>query len=255
MNSPIELKVMICDDINEIRQVLKLMVESQEGFNVCSMASNGNEAMELFTATKPDVVLLDVDMPEKSGIDVARFIHDIDPRVHIIFATAHSGFMDKAFDVYAFDYWIKPFRKERVISTLRKIRDLRQRLSQAPAAPSPSQAVSIEKPDISRLIIKKKDAVLFINTGDIVLIRREDRSTVIYTANETHKTSDSLSSVERRLNPKHFFRSHKSYIINLAYIDSITPYGRWTYAIKLKGIREDALITSDKLDELKRRFD
>ena len=242
------LKVMICDDIEEIRSVLRRLVESQDGFEVCSMASDGNEAVELFASERPDIVMLDIDMPGKSGVEVAEFIHDIDPRVHIVFATAHANFMDRAFDVYAFDYWVKPFSRERVLTTLRKIRDLQTRLDVViPAPPRP-------KSSLSRIMIKKKDAVVFLDTSDIILIQREDRTTMIYTAYEIHSTGDSLSAIEKKLNPQQFFRSHKSYIVNLSYIDSITPYGRWTYAIKFRGIKNDALITSDKLDELKEFF-
>ena len=242
------LKVLICDDIEEIRNILKRLVESQDGFEVCAVAADGNEAMELFAATRPDIVTLDVDMPGKSGVEVASFIHDIDPRVHIIFATAHANFMDKAFDVYAFDYWIKPFSRERVLTTLRKIRDLHTRLDTVTATPAKS------KSELSRIMIKKKDVVMFLDMSDIILIQREDRSTVIYTAYDSHTTGDSLSAIEKKLDPRQFFRSHKSYIVNMSYIDSVTPYGRWTYAIKFRGIKNDALITSDKLDELKEFF-
>lgn len=97
--------------------------------------------------------------------------------------------------------------------------------------------------------------MVFLDTSDIILVQREDRSTAIYTQDAVHKTGDSLSAIENKLDSGQFFRSHKSYIINLSYIDSITPYGRWTYAVKFKGIKNDALITSDKLDELKEQFD
>lgn len=244
------LKVLICDDIEEIRRILTRLVQAQEGFEVCATAADGDAAIALFSKHRPQVVLLDVEMPGKTGIEIAKFIQDVDPRTHVIFATAHSQFMDSAFEVYAFDYWVKPFKKERVISTLKRIYELRRQLDSEPAPPA-----AAPKRDISRLMIKKKDAVVFVDTGDIILVQREDRATAIYTADEVHKTSDSLTAIEQKLDAKQFFRSHKSYLINLSYVDSITPYGRWTYVVRFKGIRGDALITSDKLDELKERFD
>ena len=90
---------------------------------------------------------------------------------------------------------------------------------------------------------------------DIVLVQREDRSTVIYTkGGERYVTGDSLAETEARLDPAVFFRSHKSYIINLGNISNITPYGRWTYIVRLTGITQDALITHEKYEELEKMF-
>lgn len=89
---------------------------------------------------------------------------------------------------------------------------------------------------------------------DILLVQRENRQTVLYTADGSYTTSDTLSEVEERLDPDLFFRCHKSYIINLTCIDSITPYGRWTYVVKLRGTRQDALITHEKYEELETMY-
>ena len=91
--------------------------------------------------------------------------------------------------------------------------------------------------------------------SDILLVQRENRSTVIYTmGGGRYETSDSLGETESRLDPNVFFRCHKSYIINLNQIDSITPYGRWTYVVRLHGTKQDALITHEKYEELERLF-
>ena len=86
-------------------------------------------------------------------------------------------------------------------------------------------------------------------------MQREDRATVIYTrGGGRYVTSDSLSETEARLDPAVFFRCHKSYIINLNEISAITPYGRWTYIVRLNGTQQDALITHEKYEELERLF-
>ena len=103
-------------------------------------------------------------------------------------------------------------------------------------------------------MLHHRDGVTFINMTDIVLVQREDRATVIYTTGGRYVTGDSLAETEARLDPTVFFRSHKSYIINLNHISNITPYGRWTYVVHLHGISQDALITHEKYEELEKLF-
>ncbi|MBR1685759.1 MAG: LytTR family transcriptional regulator DNA-binding domain-containing protein, partial [Clostridia bacterium] len=106
-----------------------------------------------------------------------------------------------------------------------------------------------------RLMLRHKEGVSFVDMNSILLIQREDRSTVLYTEDGgRYVTSDTLSETEARLDPQVFFRCHKSYIINLSKITTITPYGRWTYVVHLSGTKQDALITHEKYEELERMF-
>lgn len=104
-------------------------------------------------------------------------------------------------------------------------------------------------------MLHHRDGVSFLNMSDILLVQREERSTVLYTAGGgRYVTGDSLADTEARLDAAVFFRCHKSYIINLNAISNITPYGRWTYIIRLNGTDHDALITHEKYEELERMF-
>ena len=104
-------------------------------------------------------------------------------------------------------------------------------------------------------MLHHREGVSFLKMSDILLVQRENRSTVIYTTGEgRYETSDSLGDTEAKLDPAVFFRCHKSYIINLNQIDSITPYGRWTYVVRLHGTKHDALITHEKYEELEQMF-
>lgn len=171
----------------------------------------------------------------------------------LIFATAHEEYRSDAFAVYAFDYLLKPFRMERVIETLTRVRERLLAVQQRPQNPVPAPVQRI-KP-AGRMMLKHRDGVTFINMEDILLVQREDRSTAIYTADGgSYYTSDTLSETEARLDPAVFFRCHRSYIINLNRIHDITPYGRWTYIVRLTGTDHDALITQEKYEELERMF-
>ena len=160
--------------------------------------------------------------------------------------------MGDAFEVYAFDYLVKPFKVERVMQTLERARNLLHAPEKAPEPARPP----LSRPRVEgRMMLHHRGGVSFLSFEDIVLIQREERSTVLYTADGSrYVTGDSLGDMEERLPPDLFFRCHKSYIVNLNKIRDITPYGRWTYAARLEGIPQDALITREKYDELEQMF-
>lgn len=248
------IRVIIADDNEAMRVIERKMIEKLEGFELVGEARDGLECIELVEKLRPQIVFLDVEMPGKTGVEAARVIQDMDPTIILIFATAHDQYMGDAFEVYAFDYLVKPFKVSRVIQTLERARDrLHPERDEAPlphtAAPKASDKVN------GRMMLHHRDGVTFIQMQDIVLVQREDRATVIYTAGgDRYVTSDSLAETEARLDPAVFFRSHKSYIINLNHISNITPYGRWTYVVRLTGITQDALITHEKYEELEKMF-
>lgn len=244
-----DIKVLIADDDNGMRTVLKKAVGKIEGFKVVGEAEDGEAVLLLFKEHHPGVVFLDVEMPQVTGIECAKSIMDIEPKTVIIFVTAHEEYMPEAFDVYAFDYLVKPFKVSRLIKTLERIKKTN---TEKPHGNGTSFAKT--QGALKKLMVRSKEGISLVDMYEIILIQREDRSTVIYTKNERFATSESLSSLEKRLDDRLFFRCHKSYLINLNAVSKIYPYGRWTYIVKLKGIDKDALITHDKYDELNRIF-
>ncbi len=246
-----DIRVVIADDDSGMRTVMRHMIAKVEGFTLAAEAGDGLALIELVEKHRPQVVFVDVEMPGMSGVECARLIQDMDPATVIIFATAHDQYMGDAFEVYAFDYLLKPFKVERVVKTLERARDRITRREEKPLPPLKprNQAAA------GRLMLHHRDGVSFLNMQDILLVQREERATVIYTIGEgRYVTSDSLGDTEARLDPAVFFRCHKSYIINLNHIKAITPYGRWTYVVQLNGTQHDALITHEKYEELERMF-
>lgn len=244
-----DLRVLIADDDAGMRAVMRKIVERVDGFTLAGEADNGKDALALAEKERPAVVFLDVKMPEINGVECARAIQDMDPNTVIIFATAHEGYMGDAFEVYAFDYLMKPFKVERVIQTLERARE--RLLARQSNVVNPVRPRAVD----GRMMLKHREGVTFLDLKDILLVQREERATVLYTADgERYVTGDSLADMEERLPAESFFRCHKSYIINLNHIKDITPYGRWTYVVRLEGTRHDALITHEKYEELERMF-
>lgn len=243
------IKILLIEDEIGIRTLMKKIIERNEGFEVVGECDNMTDSIKLFTKLRPDVVFIDVELGKDNGLECANIIVDIDPKAKIIFATAHAEYMPEAFEVYAFDYLIKPFKVERVNHTLDRIKDLHQKDQGAEM----DKIVRYEK-GLEKLLVKGKESMSFVDIKDIILVQREDNSTVIYTHKDSFTTSASLTEVEDKLDKDQFIRSHKSYIINISQITKISPYGRWTYIVRFKDLDKDALITQEKYEEIKRMF-
>lgn len=250
------IKVMVVEDEPEIRRLLVKMIEKKEGFAVVCEADSNMQAVSLFTQNRPQVVFVDVDLNGENGLECAKVLTEIDPKVKIIFATAHSEYMANAFEIYAFDYLLKPFKMERILKTLSRIEEMATVSEKEDAKDLLVQVSGKAVPDADsdKLLIKGKEQVFFIEKKDIVFVERENSVTNILTAEETYHTSTSLTDLEEKLLGDLFMRCHKSYIINVHKISSIEPYGRWTYVVHFKGMQQTALITHDKYNEIKDRF-
>lgn len=243
------IKVLLVEDEPGIRLVMKKFIEKQKQFEVVGEADNISDAVKLFNKHKPEVVFLDVQINGGSGLECGKIMADINPKAKLIFATAHAEYMPDAFEVYAFDYLIKPFDMERMNRTLERIESLDKPVHDT----SIDKIVRYEK-GLEKLLVKGKESMSLVDVKDIILIQREDKSTVIYTAKDSFVTSATMLEIEEKLDPTQFIRSHKSYIINLSQITKIAPYGRWTYIVKFKDIAQDALITLEKYEEIKKIF-
>lgn len=240
-----KISVLIADDDFGMRMVLRKALAKREEFDVIGEAENGEVAFQMYDEYRPEVIFLDIEMPILNGIECARKIFDIDPKVKIIFGTAHEGFMAQAFEVYAFDYLMKPFDITRLMSSIDRIIESREK-----AKPSIKE---FDENNISKkIVIKNKEGMMFIDCDDIILVQREERKTIIYTRKDKFSTSESLGNIEDKLDPRKFLRSHKSYILNMSKITNIYPYGRWTYIVKFGDYEYDALMTHKKFDELEK---
>lgn len=244
------IRILTGDDDEGMLLVMRKIIDRAEGYELVGEARNGDELIRCFDETRPDVVLMDVEMPGMNGIECGKAIQDRNPKTIIIFATAHEEYMKNAFELYAFDYLVKPFSLDRALKTLALARErLNERRSVHAARPAGDAP-------LQRMMVKHREGVSLVNPQDILMVQREDRATAILLRDGRKLlTADPLGEIAERLEGGPFFRSHRSYIINLDQVDSILPYGRWTHVVRLRGTREDALITHEKFEELEKRFE
>jgi len=229
------LSVLIVDDDVGMRTVLRKIIDSMEEVECKGEAADGAEGVRLSLELKPDIVFMDVDMPVMNGIQAAGKILDEFPNTCLIFCTAHSTYMPNAFELYAADYLIKPFKTDRVRQTIRRIYREKAKSKTSP---------------VNTIMLKNREGMTFLPVSDILLVYREARITKIVTSETTYTTSESLSDLWKKLDSNDFFKCHRAYIIKISAISKMLPYGRWTYIVELRGTPKTALITQEKLEEL-----
>jgi len=233
--------------------ILKKTINSISGVQIVGEAKNGNDAINLTVELEPDVIFMDIDLPEKDGIQAAKEILDIQPDVFLIYATGYSEYMPEAFEMYAFDYLIKPYKLERIEQNIEKIREL---IAVRERAVSRQNSIAFSG-DISKKVgIKIEGIVVFLEKEKIVFISREKRKTVIHTMNEEKmSTNESLDILEKRLTSKNFFRCHRSYIINLDMLQEIQPWSRGNYLVIFTDkFKEVAYMTEEKFKVLQEKL-
>ncbi len=162
-----ELKVLIIDDDEGMRLVLRKIITKTEGFKLVGEAENGEIGFSLAETLSPHIVFLDVEMPGMNGVMCAKKIIDIAPKTFIIFATAHEKYMSEAFEVYASDYLIKPFKIDRVLTTLERIKEVFTNKDTTSLKHSLSSNDSL-----SKLVITPRFKMKFIDCRKISLHQR-----------------------------------------------------------------------------------
>ncbi len=240
------LRLLIADDDQNMRLVLKKAVARHEGLELVADVATGQDAVAVFDIETIDVAFLDVDMPGLDGIETAKMILDMNPKCAIVFITAHDSYMQDAFELYAFDYIVKPFKLERLDKTIERIMEQKSVI-----------AVPPKMPDIhlsDELLFKVRDGMVVVKKDDILMVERQNRQTVIITKHGEFAFNRTLQEVQNILDDDDFLRSHKSYIIRLSAIRTLEIYGRWTYVVKFNGTSHDALITKEKAKDLEKRF-
>jgi len=237
--------VIIADDQEGMRLLLRKALNSIKDLAILGEAENAEQTVEMVTLYKPHAVFLDVEMGDKTGFDAAKQIIDIAPKCMIVFVTAFQEYMPQAFELYAFDYLVKPFKMDRLKETVNRMQQIQA---------NEQEYLPIQDELSDEILIKDKDGFVIVHLKDIVLIQREDRTTTIITEQEKYHTTETLAEIEAKLPVNQFIRSHKSYIIQINKIQRIALYGRWTYIVKLRGINEDALLTKEKALLLEQKF-
>ena len=239
-----QLRVVIAEDDNQSRAYLRDLLSKVENVEVIGDAANGRELIKTVQELEPDVLFVDIEMPEVDGFNAVNSILDEGYNPYIIFLTGHDEFALEAFDLCAIDYIVKPVRLPRILKSFDKIRSFHKKQEQ--------QFAEIKNILTSRdkIFIKTGSEITFIEVDSIIMLERESTKTIIYCKDTKFVTPDSLNSLEEKLCFPEFFRSHKSYIVNLKYISQLKSLGNRSYEILFQQAPFSALISRSKVDSI-----
>ncbi|WP_019122355.1 LytR/AlgR family response regulator transcription factor [Brevibacillus massiliensis] len=235
------IKIVIADDEPGILLLLRSILSELPDALIVGTAENANDALRLVREKGPELTFLDIELPDRKGLELAENLRKIKPDMFIVFITAHRKYSLEAFHLYACDYILKPIDPDRVKQTFRYV----QQILKLPAKHQP--ASHLQTPRIS---INLGHERIFVKLSEIFYIEKTGRHTFISCVNGKFKTRQTLQELEQNLGTG-FFRSHKSYIINTEQVERIVHYPNSSYyEVRFKNYNGKALLSRDRVHEL-----
>lgn len=232
------LRTFIVDDESLGRDRLRSLLEKDSRIEVIGEAGDGASALQQITTLRPDLLFIDIQMPEKTGIEVVTELADsLDTLPAIVFVTAYDNFALKAFDLHAVDYLLKPFDRQRFEAALEKaIANRRQQHSDAIGAHLSaflSEFKPTRGPYLDRLSIKTDGRVFLVRTDEIDWIGSANNYVEIHIGSDAYLMRETLSQLETQLDPGRFLRISRSTIVVIDRIREIQPLFHGEHAIIL----------------------
>lgn len=244
------MKIAIVDDERPSRSELRHLIADCLEEGEIMEASSGAEAMELFLKEDFDLIFMDINLGDMDGTTLAAMAKKANPQVEIVFATAYNSYAEKAFDIDALNYILKPFDPKRIEQTIQRY--LKKR---AQGSNGKDSGKEDEKSAISKVSISSDKKMILVDISDIVYIETGKRACIVHTKGKSYTAACSMNSFEERLKESGFFRIHKSYLINLKYVIEIYPWFNNTTCVKMQGYEKEILtVGRNQIKELKQLF-
>jgi two-component system, LytTR family, response regulator LytT len=222
------LKAYIVDDEPLARDELKYLLARSKQVIALGESDSVEEAIADIIELKPDLVFLDIELDEDSGLDLAKKLEKLKPAPAIVFATAYDEFALKAFELNAVDYILKPFDEERIGKTLEKIKRMQKMGDQD------FPISSMKNSPNGKIAVLVDERIILLTIDDIVYLESSEGKCTIETVDQKHKVSETLVVLEKKLTNTKFLRVHRSFIVNIDFIVEIEPWFNSTYNLIMK---------------------
>ncbi len=248
-----KLRILIVDDEPLGRERIRTLLAGDPEVEIAGECADGRQAVEAIRTLKPDLIFLDVQMPEMDGFAVLESL-DAEEIPATIFVTAYDRYAVKAFEVHAVDYLLKSFDRERFAAALARAKaDLARGKKREiePRLVSLLEAFEARKKYIGRLVVKSGGRIIFLRVEEIHWIEAMDNYVRLHAGAQAHTVRETMQSLEGKLDPAKFARIHRSTIVNLDRVQDLRPLFHGDYAVRLRDGTELTLSRSyrEKLPE------
>ena len=226
------IKVLICDDDKIIRDDIEKIIKDSNYVDYVKKVKNGIDAIEFIKSEKIDLLIIDIDMPYKNGIDCAKEIKKIDEDVHIIFVTGFADYSLESFKVHPVDFIVKPFTNEKILDSLNIAID----------HINSHKLAKTNFIEDTLFVYKVRKQIHMINFDNIVIFEKNSRAINLYTKDhDIIKFYESFEDLSKRL-PPNFFATHKQYIVNLKLIHKVVPINKSSLEIRFINFDKTAIL-------------
>jgi two-component system LytT family response regulator len=224
------IRTVIVEDEQYSRERLAKLLAAFEDVEIVAEAADGQSAVSIIDRAKPDVVFLDIQLPELSGFDV---LEKATHRPAVVFVTAYDQYALRAFDENAIDYLLKPITKSLLARAIERVRSSRH--------PVDDRLVNLLREAVhgprypERLAVRQRGTILLVPTADIAWLGADDRYIVLHTADQEYLYDGTLNQLEAELDPARFCRIHRSVIVAQDRIEKIVCTSGGQYSVKIAG--------------------
>ncbi len=226
------VRAVIVDDEELARQMIREYLADFPNVEVAAECADGREAVQTIEDLAPDLVFLDIQMPEMSGFEVLKHLQTLPA---IVFSTAYDRYALQAFEVNAVDYLLKPYDRKRFREAVsRALERLERRQPVSDEVQALLQSLKAGPREPGRLWVKEGGSLVPIREDRIDWIEAADDYACLHVGNETHLVAQTMTALEARLDPHKFMRIHRSAIVNLDRVREIQAVGDGRYQVILK---------------------
>jgi len=230
------LRAVVVDDEPLARERIRTLLAGDSAFELVAECGDGAAALEAVTIHSPDLLFLDVQMPEMDGFAVLQSL-PTEALPAIVFVTAYDEYAFKAFEVNAVDYLLKPLEPERFRAALQRVRARLDRRGMEEAEPELRALLAqlrAERPVPVRIVVREGERLFFVRAEEVDWIDAAGNYARLHARNKTHLVRETMKSLEARLDPATFVRIHRSVIVNVDRIGSLEPYFHGEYVVTMK---------------------